>query len=169
MIRMRLAALALAALPALPADAADSQPRVSFATGNWRGAAFFDGEAFTHCQIRLRQQDGTVVGLTMRSGGAMSLGLVRADWTMDPAADHSGVRFEIEGGFEKSYAGRVDPARRNEIWVAAGNDPALRRALGQGKVLTFVDVAGKRWPFSIEGGAIAVRKLTACVLLFSPN
>jgi hypothetical protein len=164
-------ALALAALLAASAgDAAgQSEPRVSFAAGNWRGEAYFAGAAFSHCQIRVRFLDGGILGMSMRAGGAMSLGLGKVDWSMDPAADYSGVRFEIDPGFQKTYPGRVDPARRSEIWFTAGNDPELRRALAQGRTLTYVDAAGKRWAFSLERGAAAVRKLTACVLLFTPD
>jgi hypothetical protein len=164
-------ALALAVLlAALAGEAAgQSEPRVNFATGNWRGEAYFTREAFSHCQIRVRYVEGGILGLSMRPGGAMSLGLGKADWSMDPAGDYSGTRFEIDSGFEKSYPGRVDPARRSEIWFTVGNDPELRRALSMGRKLTFIDGAGKRWSFSLERGAAAVRKLTACVLLFAPD
>jgi len=170
MKRTRMAALSLALLTASAcAAAAQGEARVNFAAGNWRGEAYFSGEAFTYCQIRLRYPDGGILGLSMRPGGAMSVGLSRSDWTMDPAADYRSARFEIDAGFDKSYPGHVDPARRSEVWFTVGNDPELRRALAQGRTLTFVDAAGKRWPFPIQGGAAAVRKLTACVLLFSPD
>lgn len=170
MNRMRMAALSLALIAASAGEAAaQSQARINFATGNWRGEAYFTGETFNYCQIRLRHADGGILGLSMRPGGAMSVGLSRSDWTMDPAADSRSARFEIDAGFDKSYPGHVDPARRSEIWFTAGNDPELRRALAQGRTLTFVDATAKRWPFPIQGGAAAVRKLTACVLLFSPD
>jgi len=170
MKRTRMAALSLALMTASAGvAAAQGEARVTFATGNWRGEAYFTGAAFSHCQIRLRYADGGILGLGMRPGGAMSVGLGKTDWAMDPAADYRGARFEIDAGFDKSYPGHVDPARRGEIWFTAGNDPELRRALAQGRALTYVDAAGKRWPFPIQGGATAVRKLTACVLLFSPD
>ena len=170
MKRGRVAALSLTLIAASAGvAAAQGEARLTFATGNWRGEAYFTGDVFGHCQIRMRYADGGILGLSMRPGGAMTLGLGKSDWAMDPAADYRGARFEIDTSFDKSYPGRVDAARRSEIWFTAGNDPELRRALAQGRTLTYVDGDGKRWPFAIQGGAAAVRKLTACVLLFSPD
>jgi hypothetical protein len=170
MLRMCVAALALAAQAGLIAAeaAGEAKARVTFATGPWRGEAYFDGESFTHCRVQLRYADGGQLDLDMRPGGPMLVGLGKSGWALDPAANLGGVRLEVDPGFTKDYPAKVDPARRGEIWFTVGNDPELRRALAQGRALVFVDVAGKRWPFPLQNGAAAVRKLTACVLLFSP-
>ncbi len=155
-----LAALAAAAMFAAPAAAQNT-----FKSGNWNGGPYFNGQQFTHCYISVGYADGTQLTVQLSPQMTMYVGASKTSWNMDPTLQYD-VSFEIDGGYKKSFRGRVAADRRSAIWFTIGNDPDLRRALAGNGMMTWVDSKGTRFPFNLVGSDNAMRKLLACTALF---
>ena len=152
-----LAAAALAAAPALAQN--------TFKAGNWNGGPYFNGQQFSHCYVNVGYPDGTQLYLQLTPQMVMYVGAFKSSWNMDPTKQYD-VVFEIDGGFKKTFRGRVTADRRNSIWFTIGNDPELRRALAGNGTMTWVDAQSVRFPFSLAGSDNAMRKLLACTALY---
>jgi hypothetical protein len=137
----------------------------TFKVGNWNGGAAFNGQQFTHCHVSVNYTDGTQLMLQLTPQLQMHVGASKSNWNMDPAKQYD-VAFEIDGGYKKTFRGRVNADRRNTIWFAIGNDPELRRALAGNGTMTWVDAQGLRFPFNLANGDNAMRKLLACTALY---
>jgi hypothetical protein len=159
-VRAGLAAAVAAAFAAAPAAAQNT-----FKTGNWTGGPYFNGQQFTHCAVTVGYADGTQLSIQLTPQMTMYVGAAKSSWNMDPTKQYD-VSFEIEGGYKKSFRGRVAAERRTAIWFTVGNDPDLRRALAGNGTMTWVDAQGARFPFNLVGGDNAMRKLLACTALY---
>jgi len=155
-----MAGLAVAALAAAPALAQNA-----FKTGNWNGGPYFNGQQFSHCYVNVGYPDGTQLYLQLTPQMVMYVGAFKSSWNMDPTKQYD-VTFEVDGGFKKTFRGRVTADRRNSIWFTIGNDPEFRRALAGNGTMTWVDAQGVRFPFSLAGSDNAMRKLLACTALY---
>ncbi len=157
----RAFAAGIAALLAAGAAAAQNQ----FLTGNWSGAAVFDGNRFNHCHIGVGYTDGKRLDLQLTAQMALTITATKSDWNMDPTQPYN-VAFEIEPSFKRSYRGVVRADRRNLISFAIGNDSTLRQALVGGGTMTWTVSGGQRFSFSLANGNNAMRKLLACTALY---
>jgi hypothetical protein len=151
---------AAAAIVASPAAAQNT-----FKSGNWSGGPYFNGQQFTHCYISVGYADGTQLIIQLSPQMTMYIGASKTSWNMDPTKQYD-VTFEIDGGYKKSFRGRVTADRRSAIWFTIGNDAELRRALAGNGTMTWVDSQGARFPFNLAGGDNAMRKLLACAALY---
>jgi hypothetical protein len=130
-----------------------------FSSGNWKGAAFFEGARFTHCAMVAPYINGWRLLFSVDRAGAVSLGLNHPKVEMFPGTTAS-------------------------IWIQVDNDPVVIRAftavraqlvvtrfaanadwfvrLRKGKHLKVN--AGKRLPnFNLAGVDEALNLLFACV------
>jgi hypothetical protein len=158
--RIMAGLLAAAAIFAAPAAAQNT-----FKSGNWTGGPYFNGQQFTHCYVSVGYADGTQLIIQLSPDMTMYVGASKTSWNMDPTKQYD-VTFEIDGGYKKSFRGRVTADRRSAIWFTIGNDAELRRALAGNGTLTWVDAQAARFPFNLVGGDNAMRKLLACTALF---
>jgi hypothetical protein len=147
----------LAAAPALAQN--------TFKSGNWAGGPYFNGQQFSHCYVNVGYTDGMQLYLQLTAQLVLYMGASKSSWNMDPTKQYD-VSIELDGGFKKSFRGRVAADRRNAIWFTIGNDPALRRALAAGGTMTWIDAQGARFAFNLAGGDNAMRKLLACTALY---
>lgn len=162
---MRRALSILCLVAAGAAAQAPAWAQNTFKTGNWTGGASFNGQQFSHCYVSVTYADGTVLVIQLTAQLLMYVGASKTNWTMDPTRQYD-VSFELDGGYKKTFKGRVTAERRNTIWFTVGNDPELRRALAGGGIMSWVDAQGTRFPFNLAGGDNAVRKLLACAALY---
>jgi len=137
----------------------------TFKTGSWVGGALFNGQQFTACYVNVNYPDGRRLMIQLTPQLIMYVGATKSDWNMDPTLEYH-VSFEIDGGFKKTFQGKVASTQRNAIWFTVGNDADLRRALAGGGTMTWVDTKGARFLFGLEGGDNAMRKLLACAALY---
>ena len=159
-VKAGLAAIAAAAIVAAPAMAQNT-----FKSGNWNGGPFFNGQQFSHCYVNVGYADGTQLMIQLTPQMVMYVGASKSSWNMDPTQQYD-VSFEVDGGYKKSFRGRVTADRRNAIWFTIGNDAELRRALAGNGTMTWVDAQSARFPFNLAGGDNAMRKLLACTALY---
>jgi hypothetical protein len=145
--------------------AAPASAQNTFKSGNWSGGAYFNGQQFSHCYVNVGYADGTQLFLQLTPQMTMYVGASKSSWNMDPTKQYD-VSFEVDGGYKKSFRGRVTADRRSAIWFTIGNDPDLRRAIASNGKLTWIDAQGARFPFSLAGGDNAMRKLLACTALY---
>jgi hypothetical protein len=155
-------ALLIAALAAAVSPAAAQN---TFKTGNWSGAAQFNGQNFSHCYVTVNYTDGTQLILQITAQLQMYMGATKSSWSMDPTKQYD-VSVEVDQGYKKTFKGRVTAERRNTIWFTIGNDPDLRRAIASNGMMTWVDAQSARFPFNLTGGDNAMRKLLACAALY---
>ena len=137
----------------------------TFKSGNWSGAASFNGQTFSHCYVSVNYTDGTQLILQLTAQMQMFVGATKSNWNMDPTKQYD-VSFEVDQSFKKTFKGRVTADRRNTIWFTIGNDPDLRRALAANGTMTWTDAQSVRFPFNLAGGDNAMRKLLACAALY---
>ena len=124
-LKAGLAAMAAAAIVAAPAMAQNT-----FKSGNWNGGPFFNGQQFSHCYVNVGYADGTQLMIQLTPQMVMYVGASKSSWNMDPTQQYD-VSFEVDGGYKKSFRGRVTADRRNAIWFTIGNDADLRRRIEQ--------------------------------------
>jgi hypothetical protein len=158
--RIMAGLLAAAAIFAAPAAAQNT-----FKSGNWTGGPYFNGQQFTHCYVSVGYADGTQLIIQLSPDMTMYVGASKTSWNMDPTKQYD-VTFEIDGGYKKSFRGRVTADRRSAIWYTLGNAAELRRALAGNGTLTWVDAQAARFPFNLVGSDNARRTLLACTALF---
>jgi hypothetical protein len=137
----------------------------TFKSGNWVGGPFFNGQQFSHCAVTLTFADGTQLIVQLTPQLQMYVGATKTSWNMDPTRQYD-VSFEFDGGYKKTFKGRVNADRRNTIWFTIGNDADLRRLLAANGTMNWIDSAGTRFPFNLAGGDNAMRKLLACAALY---
>lgn len=152
-------------MAAAAAFAAPAAAQNTFKSGPWNGGPYFNGQQFTHCYISVGYADGMQLTVQLSPQMTMYVGASKTSWSMDPAQQYD-VSFEVDGGYKKSFRGRVTADRRSAIWFTIGNDPELRRALAGNGTMTWVDSKGTRFLFNLAGGDNAMRKLLACTALF---
>lgn len=154
-----------AALVAGLAAAGPAPAQNSFRTGGWNGGVSFTGAVFSYCWVSRTYEDGRTLFIQLNGKLAMALGATKAGWDMDHTKDYN-VVFEFDGGFKKTFAGKVAQERRAQIWFVMGNEPEIRQQLAKSASMTWVDSSGVKFPFALTNGADAMRKLLACAALY---
>ncbi len=148
--------------------AAPAAAQNTFKSGSWNGGPYFNGQQFSHCYVSVGYADGTQLTIQLTPAMVMYVGASKTAWNMDPTQQYD-VSFEIDGGFKKSFRGRVNANQRSAIWFTVGNDADMRRALAGNGTMTWIDSQGVKFPFNLVGGDNAMRKLLACTALYGAD
>ncbi|TXL80455.1 hypothetical protein FHP25_05365 [Vineibacter terrae] len=159
---MKRAALAIAllvgVLVTLPARA-ESIAGSTFASGNWRGAAFEANGRFTHCGMSARY----------RSGISMFFS-VSGDWTWRIAWQHDDWRLTVGQAVPvtfwiDSFQPRQVNAKATQASFAIAELPAEANMfdLFRRGYMLYVTAEGRRFQFSLDGTYAALTSLGMCV------
>lgn len=157
--------LGFAAVLALSAPLAAQSTNPVFKTSGWSGYAQFDTQQrFQNCTVYRSAGEGLEYGIRATSQLGMFVGLSNKAWNMQPSA---GYEFTIEvGSYRKDLRGTVAAETRNTLWIDAGNDADLRRAIAAGGTMSLIGRNNARFTLPLQGGDNAMRKLLACTALY---
>ena len=150
-------ALIFAAAFASPAAATGD-----FQSGNWKGAAFFDGGRFTNCLMFAPYVTGWKMVFSIDSEGYVDLGFEHSDLDLSPG-NTADFRVQIDGSpvitrnfkalsrtmFATTFTGSVDWFQR----------------LRKGRDLK-IWIGGTRESFSLQGTNKALARLFTCVATY---
>jgi hypothetical protein len=136
----------------------------TFRSGDWSGAASFNGQQFSHCTVGKRFSDGLQLVVQITAQLNVHVGASKQGWNLNAGTYE--ISFAIGQTYRKDIQGRVDGQNRDLLRFSLGNDAEFRRAFALGGTMTWSDNRGNRIPFELAGADNAMRKLLACAALY---
>ncbi len=147
-------------LPPPPPRPALPNRKNLFKSGNWKGAAYYKKDKFTHCAMSARYKSGSKLIIGLERSKAMSIGVTHPQWRMTKGR-RMGVNFSVDGRPGLSALAKVISPTHYAAFFKSNRE--FFEMIRNGKTLA-ISFGGASQKFKLDGMYGALRELLRCTV-----